>query len=620
MNNESKMNNINKSKDAITSLMYLILIILKQKWKLVITLLLLSILLIPAPQLFGLMLEDFKLASGLVAGFAIFPSLLILLVLLPIIWNEISTSSIEKRMNSSGIGKFYYSFVVMIIFTLLALVIYYFMLIITSIIFVGKEFKFDGYYGAVEEWTQTKWMFFNFDIKWFTLLVLTPISMFGLSAAGVLISKIKIEPSFKLILVFLGIIYLLVFSRTLLSPLDFISRNDFDTSNNAYINNGHVQKLRFLDSLLLLTSPLGSMVYTIQYGMLGDMLTSNPATREAAEIWTWYHQMLPDNDGVLVEYTIYVKSIDMDKLVPILNPIPTFIYSILWTTILTFIALFLPSLRENNWNVKSIFTTYGVDNSSKINNDELLIKIDNLDTIFKDRKGYNHVHTDLSLEIKKGEFLSLIGVNGVGKTVLAETIVGLRKVQSGKIKYADNFNIYEDSSIQFQIEDNTSELITPRNLIRFYTFLFRRKTTKEEVEELIATFDLNKFIDKKVSKLSGGQRQRLNLMLSMINKPKLLILDEFTAGLDIVSSNKIIKYIVEFLKENNSTLIVITHSGKEVKLLANRVVLLSDGKITLDTSVDKVMKEYDNDFDKFMLDKLGEEEFKGINEPTEDDK
>lgn len=239
-----------------------------------------------------------------------------------------------------------------------------------------------------------------------------------------------------------------------------------------------------------------------------------------------------------------------------------------------------------------------------------LIEIRKLNTSFKDKGFVKKVHIDLNLDIKDGEVLSIIGSNGAGKTVLAETLIGIRDIQSGEINTQEDFNLRVESSIQFQNEDNSSDMITPRNTINFYLKFFRKRIIKENVEKMIEVFGITEFMDRKIHKLSGGQRQRLNLLLAMINNPRLLILDEFTTGLDISSIIGILNYIIAYVKENNCTLIIITHSAKEIKMLADRVVLLKDGNFTSEFTAKEIEKKWNGDFDQFLIDQISGEEIK----------
>ncbi len=231
-----------------------------------------------------------------------------------------------------------------------------------------------------------------------------------------------------------------------------------------------------------------------------------------------------------------------------------------------------------------------------------LVEIKKLTTKFKEGKDFKVVHNELDLDIYDGEVLSIIGKNGCGKTTLVQTLVGLKKLQSGEIVLADGFDLREQTGIQFQTEDKTSELIRPKNLIKFFKkFYGEDKIDDAKLEEMIEVFGLTEFMNRKLNKLSGGQRQRLNLLLAVMSQPRLIILDEFTTGLDITSVMGILEYIMKMKKENKSTIIVITHQSKEIKMMADRVVLMKDGKIAKEFTNKEIVDKYKNDFDDFLF-------------------
>ncbi len=231
-----------------------------------------------------------------------------------------------------------------------------------------------------------------------------------------------------------------------------------------------------------------------------------------------------------------------------------------------------------------------------------MIEIKGLSTTFDN--GKKIVHNNLNLKINKGERISLIGKNGVGKTVLAETIVGIREIQSGEIISDEGFDRTKDVGMQFQSEFGTQDMITPKNVISFFSKLNRKKIEHDEINELITLFGIKEFENTKFFKLSGGQKQRINLLLALMSKPKFLILDEFTTGLDITTVIDIMDYVLNYVTQNNVTLIVITHSSKEIKLLTEKVILMKDGVIKKEYNTSDIEKEYNGDFDQFLIDSI----------------
>lgn len=231
-----------------------------------------------------------------------------------------------------------------------------------------------------------------------------------------------------------------------------------------------------------------------------------------------------------------------------------------------------------------------------------IIEIKNLKTSFDTKNGEFIVHKNISLEIKEGETLAIIGANGAGKTVLVETIVNIHQPKEGEINFKKGFSRFKDIGIQFQTEDNINETIKPSSLITFYKDLYGDKVKEEQLDEMINVFGIKDLLNQKMSKLSGGQKQRVNLLLAAISNPKLLILDEFTTGLDIVAVIEILDYITKKQKENKSSTIIISHNAKEIKELADRVIGIKNGEIVLEMTASQIREKYKEDFDQLLID------------------
>ena len=108
---------------------------------------------------------------------------------------------------------------------------------------------------------------------------------------------------------------------------------------------------------------------------------------------------------------------------------------------------------------------------------------------------------------------------------------------------------------------------------------------------MLQAFNLTELLHYEANSLSGGQRQRLNIMISLLNYPKLLLLDELTTGLDVNSQKKVLNYLKKYAKNHDVTIICVSHNILEIKELCERIVLLRAGKIVLDIDVNKLMKE-----------------------------
>ncbi len=224
--------------------------------------------------------------------------------------------------------------------------------------------------------------------------------------------------------------------------------------------------------------------------------------------------------------------------------------------------------------------------------------IDNVVLSVKDLKksfGKKEVLKGINFDLYQFETLAIIGKNGAGKTLTMECILGIQEKTSGDIylnlghsKWVDNLG---EVGMQFQASQ-LSGTKTVKKLISFYKKFYRDRINNETYSELEKIFNIESILKNKLNQLSGGQKQRLNLFLSVIHNPKLMILDEFITGLDISSVKEIINAIYELKINNEASMIVISHQPEEIQALADRVILFKDGVIAEDLLMKEIIDEY----------------------------
>lgn len=195
--------------------------------------------------------------------------------------------------------------------------------------------------------------------------------------------------------------------------------------------------------------------------------------------------------------------------------------------------------------------------------------------------------SSISLDIEFGQIYGIIGPNGAGKTTLFRIIAGQIMSDSGNVIVNDN-GIKKDINwlkkwlaLCPQIPIFYPQLTVKENLYLFaelYHYLPDEYCTM--VQELIETFDLKEKTNERAKNLSGGQMQRLSLMIVLLKKPKILILDEPTAGLDAHSRNIIFKYLNKF-KQPDTLVLYSTHNYREVQLICDKMAIIIDGKIVV---------------------------------------
>ena len=192
---------------------------------------------------------------------------------------------------------------------------------------------------------------------------------------------------------------------------------------------------------------------------------------------------------------------------------------------------------------------------------------------------------NVSINIDSGDFTVLLGLNGAGKTTLYSLITRLYNNNSGSIKI-HNFDVREKSSdalknigVVFQQPTLDLDLSVEENL-HYHSSLHGLSfaDAKERIEEEIRRIDLTEKLKNKVRSLSGGQRRRVEIARSLLHKPKLLLLDEPTVGLDIGSRQMILKHVKSLCKKGQLAVLWATHLIDEIDK-GEKVVIINKGKI-----------------------------------------
>lgn len=227
------------------------------------------------------------------------------------------------------------------------------------------------------------------------------------------------------------------------------------------------------------------------------------------------------------------------------------------------------------------------------------------------KKSYNgnEILKGITLDIEKGEIISILGPSGGGKTTLLNLILGITDIDEGQLIYdgADITKVpmeQRDFNIVFQDYALFPNLNAYQNIV--YGLKNRPKvSTKEEVDDLINLLDLRPHLDKSVDQLSGGQKQRVALARTLVMKPRVLLLDEPLSALDGVIKESIKNRIKTIAKEFDLTTIIVTHDPEEALTLSDRVLILNDGKISQYAKPQEIVNKPSNHFvQEFILNQL----------------
>lgn len=197
----------------------------------------------------------------------------------------------------------------------------------------------------------------------------------------------------------------------------------------------------------------------------------------------------------------------------------------------------------------------------------------------------------ISFDVNKGDFVSIIGSNGAGKSTILKLILGELHQYRGSIKlYEEDINKFKDWKKIGYLEQNAYskimhfpatvyEIVMSNNFSDIGLFKFPNKKHKEKVMEVLTLLGMEKYKDRMISKLSCGQIQRVFLARTLISNPDLLVLDEPTNGVDRETIELIYKILQELNKNKSVSIIMVTHDVERMSKISNRVFCFEEGTL-----------------------------------------
>jgi sodium transport system ATP-binding protein len=203
---------------------------------------------------------------------------------------------------------------------------------------------------------------------------------------------------------------------------------------------------------------------------------------------------------------------------------------------------------------------------------------------------------DLTFSAFSGEIYGLLGPNGAGKTTTLRCISTLIKPDKGDI-YVDDYSVVNDAhTVRSKIGFLTSELkledfFTPNYLFDFFSKLhgIPSDIANKRKELMFEKFGISDFREVKIAELSTGMRQKIQIVISIVHDPEIIIFDEPTNGLDIITAKVVTDFLIE-LKNLGKTIIVSTHIFSLVEKICDRVGIILDGKLKLSGKLDEIIK------------------------------
>jgi sodium transport system ATP-binding protein len=220
---------------------------------------------------------------------------------------------------------------------------------------------------------------------------------------------------------------------------------------------------------------------------------------------------------------------------------------------------------------------------------------------------------NLSFTAYSGEIYGLLGPNGAGKTTTLRCISTLIKPDKGDI-FIDNHSVVTEANIvRSKIGFLTSELkledfFTPNYLFDFFAKLHNVpiEIANARKEELFKKFEIEKFKEVKVGELSTGMRQKVQIVISIVHNPDIIIFDEPTNGLDVLTAKVVTDFLID-LKNSGKTIIVSTHIFSLVEKICDRVGIILDGSLKISGELKDIIKDKDLEAIFFDLVKEGEQ-------------
>lgn len=238
-----------------------------------------------------------------------------------------------------------------------------------------------------------------------------------------------------------------------------------------------------------------------------------------------------------------------------------------------------------------------------------VIEITNLSKSFGD----NHVLNNFNMKLQRGQNLAVLGKSGSGKSVLIKCIIGLMSPDEGTIKVFDtnipDLNQYDLDKIRvrvgflFQSNALYDSMTVRENLefpLRRHWLEKEKRNVNELVMEALENVGLPETVDMMPSELSGGMKKRISIARTLILKPEIILYDEPTTGLDPITAGEISNLILKVQEKYNTSSIIISHDMNCIKIVADQIIMLIEGKNYVQGTYEEVKAINDNKVKQFF--------------------
>lgn len=218
-----------------------------------------------------------------------------------------------------------------------------------------------------------------------------------------------------------------------------------------------------------------------------------------------------------------------------------------------------------------------------------ILKVENLKKYY----GKNLILNNINFKINESEIVGFIGPNGAGKSTTMKCISGLTNFSDGSIHIVGK-DIKKDNIDALSLQTSLIEgpglfdELTGRQNIHLFAKL--RNIDNHQIEKIIKLINLEKHIDKKVSKYSMGMKQRIAIAIALLPKPKLIMLDEPTNGLDPSGIIELLDFLKDIVIQNECSILFSSHTLSDVEKIADRIIFIKDGSIISSDKINKLSK------------------------------
>ena len=243
-------------------------------------------------------------------------------------------------------------------------------------------------------------------------------------------------------------------------------------------------------------------------------------------------------------------------------------------------------------------------------------------SIFKPKYKIVKAVKNISFNVEKGEMIAFIGPNGAGKSTTIKMMTGILYPDKGEVKVMGISPVSERKKLAYEIgtvfgqKEQLWTHLTPYDNFKFFGAIYDipESIVEKKIEELKSLFELDEFITTPVRNLSLGQRIRCEIVASLIHEPKVLFLDEPTIGLDPVVKENIRSLIKRMNKEYKTTIFLTSHDVSDIEKLCKRVIIVNNGEIVLDDTMENLKYHYLNKkiVDAKMKEQINLEDEEGI--------